>query len=183
LGTSGKPRRPNTRFDKGRGSRRPSSTGRRIGAGPDARAWTCERPRTRHQSPGSRRASRPVSRVPLEPEKTGISYQRLASNLRNPFGYKHTAEGGLHARRARVILEDEVVQLSRGSRCACRENQTWLRSRTGQGRDHRLRRNRDRETRRRGDLADGPTPRSVGRHRKSAPKSRGRAMLDRGWRR
>jgi mannose-6-phosphate isomerase-like protein (cupin superfamily) len=52
--------------------------------------------------------------VPLELQKSGISYQRLAPNFRIPFGHKQKAQEELYvvvSGSARAKLGDEVVEL------------------------------------------------------------------------
>ena len=54
------------------------------------------------------------ARDPLELEKSGISYQRLAPNFRMPFGHKHKEQEELYvvvSGSARVKLGDEIVEL------------------------------------------------------------------------
>jgi mannose-6-phosphate isomerase-like protein (cupin superfamily) len=51
---------------------------------------------------------------PLELEKSGISYQRLAPNFRVPFGHKHKQQEELYvlvSGSAKVKLDDEIVDL------------------------------------------------------------------------
>jgi mannose-6-phosphate isomerase-like protein (cupin superfamily) len=55
-----------------------------------------------------------MARVPLELEKCGISYQRLASNFRLPFGHRHKQQEEVYvlvSGSARIKLDDEVVEL------------------------------------------------------------------------
>jgi mannose-6-phosphate isomerase-like protein (cupin superfamily) len=52
--------------------------------------------------------------VPLELEKSGVSYQRLAPGFRIPFGHRHKAQEELYvvlSGSARLKLDDEVVEL------------------------------------------------------------------------
>ena len=54
------------------------------------------------------------ARVPLELEKSGISYQRFAPNFRLPFGHTHTEQEELYvvvSGGVRVKIDDEVVEL------------------------------------------------------------------------
>ena len=55
-----------------------------------------------------------MARVPLELENSGISYQRLAPNVRLPFGHKHKRQEEIYvivSGSAKVKLDDEVVEL------------------------------------------------------------------------
>jgi mannose-6-phosphate isomerase-like protein (cupin superfamily) len=50
----------------------------------------------------------------LELERSGISYQRLAPNVRGPFGHKHKQQEELYVivgGSGRLKLDDEVVEL------------------------------------------------------------------------
>jgi uncharacterized cupin superfamily protein len=52
--------------------------------------------------------------APLELEKSGVSYQRLAPNFRVPFGHRHDQQEELYvlvSGSARLKLDDEVVEL------------------------------------------------------------------------
>ena len=54
--------------------------------------------------------------VPLELEKSGISYQRLAPGIRQPFGHRHRLQEEVYVvvgGSARVKLDDEVLDLER----------------------------------------------------------------------
>jgi mannose-6-phosphate isomerase-like protein (cupin superfamily) len=54
--------------------------------------------------------------VPLELQKSGMSYQRLAPNFRAPFGHTHKTQEELYVivgGSARVKLDDEIVELKR----------------------------------------------------------------------
>jgi mannose-6-phosphate isomerase-like protein (cupin superfamily) len=53
-------------------------------------------------------------RKPLDSERSGVSYQRLASGVRQPFGHRHTSQEETYvvvAGSGRVKLEDEVLEL------------------------------------------------------------------------
>ena len=53
-------------------------------------------------------------RKPLEAERSGISYQRMAPNFRGPFGHRHEAQEETYvvvAGSGRVKIEDEVHDL------------------------------------------------------------------------
>ena len=55
-----------------------------------------------------------MARVPLELENSGISYQRLAPNFRQPFGHKHKTQEEVYVvvgGTGKVKLGDEVVEL------------------------------------------------------------------------
>jgi mannose-6-phosphate isomerase-like protein (cupin superfamily) len=55
-----------------------------------------------------------MARVALGLENSGVSYQRLASNFRVPFGHKHKNQEEIYVLvggSARIKLEDEVVDL------------------------------------------------------------------------
>ncbi len=55
-----------------------------------------------------------MARVPLELEKCGISYQRLAPNFRLPFGHRHKQQEEIYvlvSGSARIKLDDEVIDL------------------------------------------------------------------------
>jgi mannose-6-phosphate isomerase-like protein (cupin superfamily) len=55
-----------------------------------------------------------MARVPLELEKCGISYQRLAPNFRLPFGHRHKQQEEVYVLvngSVRVKLDDEVIEL------------------------------------------------------------------------
>jgi mannose-6-phosphate isomerase-like protein (cupin superfamily) len=55
-----------------------------------------------------------MARVPLELEKCGISYQRLAPNFRLPFGHRHKQQEEVYVLvrgSARIKLDDEVIDL------------------------------------------------------------------------
>jgi mannose-6-phosphate isomerase-like protein (cupin superfamily) len=55
-----------------------------------------------------------MARVALGLENSGVSYQRLASNFRVPFGHKHRNQEEIYVLvggSARIKLEDEVVDL------------------------------------------------------------------------
>ncbi len=52
--------------------------------------------------------------APLELQKSGVSYQRLAPNFRMPFGHKHQTQEELYvvvSGSARAKVEDEVAEL------------------------------------------------------------------------
>jgi mannose-6-phosphate isomerase-like protein (cupin superfamily) len=52
--------------------------------------------------------------VPLECERLGLSYQRLAPNFRLPFGHRHREQEEVYvlvSGSGRVKLDDEVVEL------------------------------------------------------------------------
>jgi mannose-6-phosphate isomerase-like protein (cupin superfamily) len=54
------------------------------------------------------------ARKPLEGERVGVSYQRLAPNFRIPFGHKHTDQEEVYvllSGSARLKIGDEVVEL------------------------------------------------------------------------
>jgi mannose-6-phosphate isomerase-like protein (cupin superfamily) len=54
------------------------------------------------------------ARIPLELEKSGISYQRLAPGFRMPFGHRHEQQEEVYvlvSGSARLKLGDEVVEL------------------------------------------------------------------------
>jgi mannose-6-phosphate isomerase-like protein (cupin superfamily) len=54
------------------------------------------------------------ARVPLEAEQTGVTYQRLAPNLRLPWGHKHKTQEEVFIvvnGSMRAKLEDEIVEL------------------------------------------------------------------------
>ena len=54
------------------------------------------------------------ARKPLEAERSGISYQRLAPNFRGPFGHRHEAQEETYVvvgGSGRVKIEDEVHDL------------------------------------------------------------------------
>jgi mannose-6-phosphate isomerase-like protein (cupin superfamily) len=54
------------------------------------------------------------ARVPLELEKSGISYFRIAPNFRLPFGHKHSKQEEVYLvvdGSARVRVDDDVVEL------------------------------------------------------------------------
>jgi mannose-6-phosphate isomerase-like protein (cupin superfamily) len=54
------------------------------------------------------------ARVPLELEKAGVSYLRLAPNYRMPFGHHHDVQEEVYvlvAGSARLKLDDEVIDL------------------------------------------------------------------------
>jgi mannose-6-phosphate isomerase-like protein (cupin superfamily) len=54
------------------------------------------------------------ARVPLELEKSGISYYRVAPNFRIPFGHKHRDQEEVYLvvnGSARLKLDDEVIDL------------------------------------------------------------------------
>jgi mannose-6-phosphate isomerase-like protein (cupin superfamily) len=53
-------------------------------------------------------------RKPLEAEKSGFSYQRLAPNFRQPFGHRHKDQEETYiviSGSGRAKLEEEVVEL------------------------------------------------------------------------
>jgi uncharacterized cupin superfamily protein len=55
-----------------------------------------------------------MARVPLELEKCGISYQRLAPNFRLPFGHRHKQQEEVYVLvngSVRIKLDDEVIEL------------------------------------------------------------------------
>ena len=55
------------------------------------------------------------ARAPLELEKSGISYFRVAPNFRLPFGHKHSEQEEVYLvvdGTARVKVDDEVVELA-----------------------------------------------------------------------
>ena len=55
------------------------------------------------------------ARVPLELENSGLSYFRVASDFRPPFGHTHTEQEEIYvvlSGSARLKLDDEVVELS-----------------------------------------------------------------------
>ena len=52
--------------------------------------------------------------IPLELEKSGVSYQRLAPNFRMPFGHRQKVQEELYvlgSGSARAKIDDEVVEL------------------------------------------------------------------------
>ena|SRR5690348_15043582 len=54
------------------------------------------------------------ARVPLELEKSGITYFRLASNFRVPFGHRHSQQEEVYLvvnGSAKVKVDDEIVEL------------------------------------------------------------------------
>jgi mannose-6-phosphate isomerase-like protein (cupin superfamily) len=54
--------------------------------------------------------------VPLELERSGVSYQRFAPNFRLPFGHRHKAQEELYVvvdGSARVKIDDDVVEIGR----------------------------------------------------------------------
>ena len=54
------------------------------------------------------------ARKPLEGDRVGVSYQRLAPNFRIPFGHKHADQEEIYvllSGSARLKLDDEVVEL------------------------------------------------------------------------
>jgi mannose-6-phosphate isomerase-like protein (cupin superfamily) len=54
------------------------------------------------------------ARVSLEAEQTGVTYQRLAPNLRLPWGHKHKTQEEVYiviSGSMRAKLEDEIVEL------------------------------------------------------------------------
>jgi mannose-6-phosphate isomerase-like protein (cupin superfamily) len=54
------------------------------------------------------------ARVALEAEQTGVTYQRLAPNLRLPWGHKHKTQEEVYiviSGSMRAKLEDEIVEL------------------------------------------------------------------------
>ena len=54
------------------------------------------------------------ARVPLELEKSGISYFRIAPNFRIPFGHKHSEQEEVYLvvdGNARARVDDDVVEL------------------------------------------------------------------------
>ena len=54
------------------------------------------------------------ARVPLELEQTGLSYFKIGSGFRTPFGHRHGEQEELYlvvGGSARVKLDDEVVEL------------------------------------------------------------------------
>jgi len=55
-----------------------------------------------------------MARVPLELEQSGISYQRLAPNFRQPFGHTHKTQEEVYvlvSGSARAKVGDEVLEL------------------------------------------------------------------------
>jgi mannose-6-phosphate isomerase-like protein (cupin superfamily) len=55
------------------------------------------------------------ARVPLELEKSGISYFRIAPNFRIPFGHKHSEQEEVYLvvdGSAQVRVDDDVVELN-----------------------------------------------------------------------
>jgi mannose-6-phosphate isomerase-like protein (cupin superfamily) len=55
------------------------------------------------------------ARVPLELEKSGISYFRIAPNFRIPFGHKHSEQEEVYLvvdGTAQVKVDDDVVELN-----------------------------------------------------------------------
>jgi mannose-6-phosphate isomerase-like protein (cupin superfamily) len=55
-----------------------------------------------------------MARVPLELEQSGISYQRLAPNFRQPFGHTHKTQEEVYVLiggSARAKVGDEVLEL------------------------------------------------------------------------
>jgi mannose-6-phosphate isomerase-like protein (cupin superfamily) len=55
------------------------------------------------------------ARAPLELEKSGISYFRIAPNFRIPFGHKHSEQEEVYLvvdGSAQVKVDDDVVELS-----------------------------------------------------------------------
>jgi mannose-6-phosphate isomerase-like protein (cupin superfamily) len=55
------------------------------------------------------------ARVPLELEKSGISYFRIAPNFRIPFGHKHSEQEEVYLvvdGSAQVKVDDDVVELN-----------------------------------------------------------------------
>jgi mannose-6-phosphate isomerase-like protein (cupin superfamily) len=55
-----------------------------------------------------------MARVPLELENSGISYQRLAPNFRQPFGHRHKRQEEVYVLvngSARMKVDDEVIDL------------------------------------------------------------------------
>jgi mannose-6-phosphate isomerase-like protein (cupin superfamily) len=54
------------------------------------------------------------ARVPLELEKSGVSYFRIARNFRQPFGHRHTDQEEVYvvlSGAGRIKLDDEVHDL------------------------------------------------------------------------
>jgi uncharacterized cupin superfamily protein len=55
-----------------------------------------------------------MARVPLGMENSGMSYQRLAPNFRQPFGHRHKTQEEVYivvAGSLRAKVEDEVLEL------------------------------------------------------------------------
>jgi mannose-6-phosphate isomerase-like protein (cupin superfamily) len=55
-----------------------------------------------------------MARVPLQLEKSGISYQRVAPNFRLPFGHKHKQQEEVYvcvSGGGRMKIEDEVLDI------------------------------------------------------------------------
>lgn len=55
-----------------------------------------------------------MARVPLEMERSGVSYQRIAPNFRVPFGHRHKTQEEVYVvvrGSLRAKLEDEVIEL------------------------------------------------------------------------
>lgn len=53
-------------------------------------------------------------KYPLELEKTGLSFQRLAPNFRMPFGHRHAEQEEVYAileGSGRMKLDDEIIDL------------------------------------------------------------------------
>jgi len=56
------------------------------------------------------------ARVPLELEKSGVSYERTAPNFRIPFGHMHKTQEEVYvvvSGGGRMKIEDEIIELKR----------------------------------------------------------------------
>jgi mannose-6-phosphate isomerase-like protein (cupin superfamily) len=54
------------------------------------------------------------ARVPLELEKSGLSYFRIAPDFRTPFGHRHTEQEEIYvvlSGSGRIKIDDDVVEL------------------------------------------------------------------------
>ncbi len=95
------------------------------------------------------------ARAPLELEKSGISYFRIAPNFRIPFGHKHSEQEEVYLvvdGSARARVDDDVVELeAMGRDSHSHWCDAWPRSRAGGRRGDRVRRAEYRERRRRDD--------------------------------
>jgi hypothetical protein len=114
LGVSGKPHRIRTCLQKkGRGSRLPSLTGRRIGTIAGYTIVNLKEVEDQALKFGPCLEAR-FARGPLELENSGISYFRIAPNFRIPFGHKHQRQEEIYvlvSSSARAKLGDEMVEL------------------------------------------------------------------------
>ena len=114
MGVSGKP--PSIRAylqNKGRGSRLPSLTGRRIGTIAGYTIVNLKEVEDQALKFGPCLEAR-FARGPLELENSGISYFRIAPNFRIPFGHKHQWQEEIYvlvSSSARAKLRDEMVEL------------------------------------------------------------------------